>query len=307
MNSLLLLFIILLLGLILCSVLGGKNCLNEGFDNHITTSSGVSGDTSSIAIGPQGNLYTVSNSHKSKKMSLDDMHKYSFNGKNGGRAKIIKKNGSYQIEVRDSNGNTSYYTYNSPTATNSSNDSIQSMTFYGPYSGKAQVVMDMNGKYIIRISYPNGNSEEYTTNKQKNNSHNSYNTHSVDSTMNQGGMHPRKSYYSDYHSSNSNMGSMMGGNMSSNYNYSNSLPSGVPRRMIPPGNEDLYILKSEVVPPVCPACPQSASCPREEKCPPCPACARCPEPSFECKKVPNYNAINNEYLPQPIVNDFSRF
>ena len=30
-------------------------------------------------------------------------------------------------------------------------------------------------------------------------------------------------------------------------------------------DEDLYILKSEIVPPVCPACPQSAACPREEK------------------------------------------
>jgi hypothetical protein len=79
--------------------------------------------------------------------------------------------------------------------------------------------------------------------------------------------------------------------------------------MIPPGQEDLYILKSEVVPPVCPACPSSSSCPssKKEKCPPCPACARCPEPSFECKKVPNYNAMNDEMLPEPILNDFSTF
>ena len=88
---------------------------------------------------------------------------------------------------------------------------------------------------------------------------------------------------------------------------SSALPAGVPASQIPPGQEDLYILKSEVVPPVCPACPTSAACPREEKCPPCPACARCPEPSFECKKVPNYNAINNQYLPVPVVNDFSTF
>jgi hypothetical protein len=78
--------------------------------------------------------------------------------------------------------------------------------------------------------------------------------------------------------------------------------------MIPPGQEDLYILKSEVVPPVCPVCPTSAACPKEEKkCPPCPAPARCPEPSFECKKIPNYNAINNQYLPVPVLNDFSTF
>jgi hypothetical protein len=45
----------------------------------------------------------------------------------------------------------------------------------------------------------------------------------------------------------------------------------------------------------------------QEKCPPCPACARCPEPSFECKKVPNYNAINDNYLPTPVLSDFSQF
>jgi hypothetical protein len=102
--------------------------------------------------------------------------------------------------------------------------------------------------------------------------------------------------------------------------YNSVLPQGIPKSQIPPGDEDLYILKSQVVPPVCPACP---TCPQvnqsnnssvfgssfvgEEKCPPCPACARCPEPSFECKKVPNYSAINNDYLPVPVLNDFSTF
>lgn len=83
--------------------------------------------------------------------------------------------------------------------------------------------------------------------------------------------------------------------------------AGIPRSSIPPGQEDLYILKSEIVPPVCPACPQPAACPREEKCPPCPPCARCPEPAFECKKVPNYSSANDEYLPRPVLADFSQF
>ena len=43
-------------------------------------------------------------------------------------------------------------------------------------------------------------------------------------------------------------------------------------------------------------------------CPPCPACERCPEPSFDCKKVPNYRSTSvGDYLPMPILNDFSRF
>ena len=45
---------------------------------------------------------------------------------------------------------------------------------------------------------------------------------------------------------------------------------GIPGSQIPPGDEDLYILKSQVVPPVCPACPSNASCPRPKPPPPCP-------------------------------------
>ena len=72
-----------------------------------------------------------------------------------------------------------------------------------------------------------------------------------------------------------------------------ALPTnGIPGRMIPPGQEDLYILKSQIVPPVCPRCP--TICPSKtgdsSKCPPCPSCARCPESTdFTCKKVPDYS------------------
>lgn len=49
---------------------------------------------------------------------------------------------------------------------------------------------------------------------------------------------------------------------------------------------------------------------KELTCPepqPCPPCARCPEPSFDCKKVPNYSSTNSGHLPVPILNDFSQF
>ena len=84
-------------------------------------------------------------------------------------------------------------------------------------------------------------------------------------------------------------------------------PQGVPGSQIASGDEDLYILKSEVVPPVCPACPVRTACPRQKPCPPCPPCARCPEPAFECKKVPNYKTNNSQYLPRPVLTDFSQF
>ena len=70
-----------------------------------------------------------------------------------------------------------------------------------------------------------------------------------------------------------------------------------------------YILKSEIVPPVCPKCPDSRTCPRQKPCPACPPCARCPEPAFECKKVPNYSAIDaanaGNILPMPRLNSLS--
>ena len=81
--------------------------------------------------------------------------------------------------------------------------------------------------------------------------------------------------------------------------------NGIPKSQIPPGEEHLYVLKSQVVPPVCPKCPEIKSggggggggkgmkggqcCP---ECPPCPRPQRCPEPAFTCKKVPNYSAAN---------------
>ena len=102
------------------------------------------------------------------------------------------------------------------------------------------------------------------------------------------------------------MAGKSGGKMSNSNSNSNS--NHVSRSQIPPGDEDLYILKSQVVPPVCPACPPVMACPSsKEKCPPCPPCARCPEPAFECKKVPNYSGQNDSYLPQPVMSNFSQF
>ena len=45
------------------------------------------------------------------------------------------------------------------------------------------------------------------------------------------------------------------------------------------------------------------TCPKPQPCPPC---GRCPEPSFECKKVPNYSSTSN-VLPVPVLTDFSQF
>ena len=93
---------------------------------------------------------------------------------------------------------------------------------------------------------------------------------------------------------------------------------GISRSEIPDGDDDLYILKSQVIPPVCPACPNVTVCPGNgngngngsgsgNEPPPCPPCARCPEPAFDCKKVPNFNRNDSDYLPRPVLADFSQF
>ena len=97
--------------------------------------------------------------------------------------------------------------------------------------------------------------------------------------------------------------------MNNIYNNQNII-NPIKKSEIPEGDEDLYILKSEIVPPVCPQCPNIEIDENmlKNKCPPCPPCARCPEPNFECQKVPNYSLGNqNKYLPMPILTDFSTF
>jgi len=69
--------------------------------------------------------------------------------------------------------------------------------------------------------------------------------------------------------------------------YNTELPA------IPKGQQDMYILKSQIVPPVCPACPSSCAL-KPGSYPPCPPCARCPESAFTCKKVPAYGADSSD-------------
>ncbi len=93
---------------------------------------------------------------------------------------------------------------------------------------------------------------------------------------------------------------------------------GITKANIPPGSQDLYMLKTQAVPPSNPAGAStnenpspSSSCGcgcKPAPVQPCPPCERCPEPAFDCKKVPNYNSASiNHYLPQPVLADFSQF
>ena len=82
----------------------------------------------------------------------------------------------------------------------------------------------------------------------------------------------------------------------------------LPTDKIPKGDEDLYILKSQIVPPVCPKCPDIKRCDLEKECAPCPAPKRCPDKPFECKMVPKYSDPNvSSYLPTPVLDSFNSF
>ena len=62
-------------------------------------------------------------------------------------------------------------------------------------------------------------------------------------------------------------------------------------------SEETVYLSPPMGKPAVPTCPSPQ---------PCPPCGRCPEPSFECKKVPNYSSTSN-VLPVPVLTDFSQF
>jgi hypothetical protein len=214
---------------------------------------------------------------------------------------VLYINGNYTIIVTDKSGKKTIYktnknnnTYSSNTLTSynsldTQNNFYKNMIFYGPNGGSAQIIK-LNNTYLIQITYPNGNVKTFT------NSTNNDDSYFKPYYPNEGNPDTIYSEYNEEKSYN---------NPNEMYNYSDSLPPGIPSKLIPPGQEDLYILKSEVVPPVCPA-PISAIITKTDSCPPCPACARCPEPSFECKKVPNYDVINEE-VPTALITPYSTF
>lgn len=326
------LLMILLLSLVLCSFLGG-NCMQEGFvtGSNALVTTGILGNTSAIATGPNGSGTTT---------DLDTVSNKTFYGANGGSAQVVNNNGNYLIQITDANGNTNTYTYNNTNTNNtnttnnntnttngtsgtvSADNTIVGMTFTGPLNGKATVVKDNNNNYTIVITYPSGEKIVYhpdnsttSTNSTTNTNTNNYNpntyypaTATVASVT---GPQGNSWNYAQGPMGNSVSGVTTTSN-NSNGDYNSSLPAGIPASNIPYGSEDLYILKSSVVPPVCPVappCPQNCN-KNKDTPPPCPPCARCPEPSMTCKAVPNYSqgaGANNQYLPIPVLSSFSSF
>ena len=363
------LFLILLLGLVLCSFLGG-NCKYEGFTNSnsgtFQTDTNKNTNTNTNGTSTSSNVkYDNYNHYNGSSTQLTNGS--TFDGSNGGSVVVnTNSDGTQSLQITLQNGQQPItFTPEQQTTTENYTNYYDNtiVKYYGPNGETATVTYNENGQPIIHVNTSSG-SYTYTQ------SGTYYNPNNVSSAQYYGstgyhvqqnnlayqgpyggsagsvtGPYNNTAYYaqgpygntvagttnntdyyngSQYYGPNGgSAGSVTGpyGNTAyyaqgpyggtvagttNNTDYYNSLPPGIPASQIPDGDEDLYILKSQVVPPVCPVCPVNIK-EREEPCPACPPCARCPEPSFECKKVPNYNAINSSYLPQPVLNDFSTF
>jgi hypothetical protein len=307
-NGALFLFIILVLGLILCSVLGG-NCVKEGYENaasdyanKVRLASGVTYDNDDDNDNRGKNWHNRRNNWYNN--MFDNYNHYygsympnKFYGRNGSTAIVsTDSSGNYIITETSSSGSTKKYILtskntntnsnansnansntNSNTNTNSNLNAISQFankTFYGHDGGSARFFKGKNNQYAIEVTKSNGDTTFYTPT----------NTYTYDYS----GQKTSTSYNSfPFTGASSN-------EQNTNTN-TNTNVDGITKNMIPKGQEDLYILKSKIVPPVCPACPANCQTTSKTKCPPCPACARCPEPKFECKKVPNYgSSVDND-------------
>jgi len=332
------LFLILLLGLVLCSFLGG-NCHREGFTIDIPPIN-IDMNQQEDSLN-QGKMYDNYNHYSGSSTSQQLPNGMVFNDYSGNTITvIINSDGTQSLQLQQVGQSTPMVLSSTPPQT--SNIVAAKNTFYAPFGGfTATIIYRDNGNVFIKFNLPNGKSMIFTKSTFTPNSKvtptstqyygstgntiqssdyslayanpyaTSYNgaTSSYGSNGSSVGAVTGPQSNTAYYAQGPNGNTVAGGSGNNGYGteYYSTMPSGVTKSQIPSGQEDLYILKSEIVPPVCPACPAGASCPRQEKCPPCPACARCPEPAFECKKVPNYNAIDNSYLPQPVISDFSSF
>jgi hypothetical protein len=335
----LILFLIILLGLVLCSFLGGK-CYTEGFEDKKYTNTQTTGmnyaPTETVSeIKPtsrQGKNYDNYNHFNKSFTNL--VEGTMFYGPNGGTV-VVKTNsdGTQSLEITSASGDKAdIFTMDQTTTIESMTTSFNgvygdTITFRGPNNATATVIYTNDGQQAIRVRTNNG-TVTYTLSGTTIYNPDINNTPGYNPPGSVGPYNPP-----GYNNPPGSIGPYNPPGVDKT--YFDSLPPGVPRSQIPPGDEDLYILKSQVVPPVCPACPANPNsitnvgggavnnsvgggsvynaaggsvynAVEQSKCPPCPACERCPEPAFECKKVPSYSGLNS-YLPVPVLSDFSTF
>jgi hypothetical protein len=302
-----LLFLILFLfGFVLYCFLGNNPGFYkkiEGMNTVESSSNDSNNSNASNDSGASNNSYENYNHYNGTSIATK------YYGPNG---EVVVVNSNSSITVINASGTSVEYKASGSSSSGSTN--IEAITFMGPNGETATFVSGSNGGKAIKITDTNGNSLLYGEKPVSSGSSSSLTSYygSTGNAVPNNSVYAYVSPSSSTYSSTSSSTSSEYGQMyqpsqpSQSYDYSSSLPPGIPKSQMLPGQEDLYILKSQVVPPVCPAC-NPVVIYKDKECQACPACARCPEPNFECKKVPNYNAINNEYLPTPVLNSFSSF
>ena len=273
----------------------------------LTNNSNNGNSTATTQNGTSANTSSTTTNYDNYNHYNGSSYPTTFYGPDGGTARVIKTDNNNTIVITNKNGTTDIYYIDS-----NGNNNVN--TYTGKNGGSAKMITDSNGNQAVEITGPNGSKLVYTGD-------NAYTYNSQDDTINQydsnnntTGTDVNETTYYGPNGGQATTVTGPGGNTYASYDssaYYNSLPQGVSRSQILPGEEDLYILKSQVIIPVCPACPNPiVKCPDSTdvtKCPACPACMRCQESPYECKKVPTYKAFNQDYMPVPVLSDFSSF
>jgi len=262
-----------------------------------------------------------------------------YHGPSNSTAKILVHRNDYVIMLTAANGNTTYFRMNkaegsifdifnsSSSSNNAANNSssetipqqLANVKFYDSAGNVAKIFRASNGKYVIQVNQVNGVQVIYTTN----------NTYTYDTNNSRSFAIGTNANGETTVTESNSQGQQLNSNI-----QNNTISNGLPANMIAPGDEDLYILKSEIVPPVCPRCPSICSKDIKQQCPPCPSCARCPpgssnftnsgnndntqpvanispdnaysEGENSTDKYSKYRS-NNKFLPVPVVSNFSTF
>ena len=236
--DMLFLFGILVIGLLIASFFGFREGLTGNSSSPpLPTINEITGGTNS---NPQ-NRY---DNYDHNSQSSNSMVSGTFQSQNpNGGTIVANSDGSLTLTTGDGktviltqnnpnsnmNANREPFT-NGPSFTTSPNTSGKFVTYYGPDGLTATVIYADSGQQLIRVKDAGGMNTIYTQNGVP------YNPNDPSTAPTGGQGQPYTSVpSSDY---------------STSYNYSSSLPTGIPESEIPEGEEDMYILKSEVVPQI---------------------------------------------------------
>ena len=286
------LFLILLLGLVLCSFLGGNCNTYEGFTqdskdtkktpNTLSSNNNSNTNTNTSSTNSSNNNFGMNTNSSS---NVDNYNHYSgsssqltngstFTEPNGGTVVVnTSSDGTQSLQVTPSGGGTPMTFTLKESMTTYSGNNGSAAKFYGPNGQTAVVIKTNDGQQAIKITDSNNNSVTYTSSGTTAVHSSETNTTYFGST----GSNLPSSSYSTAYTGNASAGAVTGpqgntagyvtgpqgntvygtnaNNNSYGTDYYSTLPPGIPKSQIPAGDEDLYILKSQIVPPVCPVCP----------------------------------------------------